>query len=142
MGLLSKLSFFSIFTDEEKEVLSKLSNHIYSYKVGESIVHQGDFDPSLYILIKGLIHITKNERPKVVLAKVKPGEIFGEIAFITQAARTANAIAGAPTIALKLDGKIFNKLTAEIQNKFRSRFIEVLINRLDNMNSQYIRGQA
>ncbi|KMP12680.1 hypothetical protein UR09_00345 [Candidatus Nitromaritima sp. SCGC AAA799-A02] len=141
LALMKKLSFFSIFTDEEREGLVKLKNHIFSFRAGEYIIRQGEFDMSLFVIIKGKVYITKNERPKNKLAQLKAGEVFGEIAFLKKISRSANAIAETDTIAMKIGGQMFDKLDVEIQNKFRARFLDVLITRLDNMNLQYVRSQ-
>jgi len=34
---------------------------------------------------------------------------------------------------------VFEKLNAAIQNKFMARFMDILIDRLDNLNSRYLR---
>jgi len=139
LAFIKQLPFFSIFSDAEKEFLSTLNNHIMSCKRHDVIVRQGEIDTVLFILIKGKIRIFKNERPKLVLAYRKPGDIFGEISYLKKTVRTANAVAETDSIFLTIDGIMFEKMSAEIQNKFRARFLDILIERLDDLSKSYVR---
>lgn len=139
LHLMKKLVFFAVFTDSQIEYLSKLKNNILSCRAGERIVRQGDFDTSLIILIKGRVKIFKTERPQVILASLTPGTIFGEIAFLKHLPRTANVVAETDLIYLNLDCDSFDTMGPLIQNKFRSRFLDILIGRLDDLNRRYIR---
>jgi len=139
LAFIKQLPFFSIFSDAEKEFLSTLNNHIMSCKRHDVIVRQGEIDTALFILIKGKVRIFKNERPKMVLAHRKPGDIFGEVSYLKKTVRTANAVAETDSIFLSIDGLMFEKMSAEIQNKFRARFLDILIERLDDLSKSYIR---
>ena len=139
LHLMKKLVFFAVFTDSQIEYLSKLKNNILSCRAGGRIVRQGDFDTSLIILIKGRVKIFKTERPQVILASLTPGTIFGEIAFLKHLPRTANMVAETDSIYLNLDCDSFDTMDPLIQNKFRSRFLDILIGRLDDLNRRYIR---
>jgi len=140
LALIKKLPFFSIFSDAEKEYLSEFNNHIMSCKRNHVIIRQGDIDTDLYILIKGKVRIFKSERPNVVLNHLKPGDIFGEISYFKKTVRMANAFADTDTIFLTINGRMFEKMTVEIQDKFRVRFLDILIERLDNLSKRYIQG--
>jgi len=139
LHLMKKLVFFAVFTDSQIEYLAKLKNNILSSRAGQRIVRQGDFDTSLIILIKGKVKIFKTERPTVTLASLTPGTIFGEIAFLKNQPRTANAVAEMDSVYLNLDCDSFDTMDPLIQNKFRSRFLDILIGRLDDLNRRYIR---
>ena len=139
LHLMKKLVFFAVFTDSQIEYLAKLKNSILSSRAGQRIVRQGDFDTSLIILIKAKVKIFKTERPTVTLASLTPGTIFGEIAFLKNQPRTANAVAEMDSVYLNLDCDSFDTMDPMIQNKFRSRFLDILIGRLDDLNRRYIR---
>ena len=110
-----------------------------SCKQEDFIVRQGDIDTALFILIKGKVRIFKNERPKMVLAHLKPGDFFGEISYLLKRVRTANVVADTDSIFLTINGLMFEKMSAGIQNKFRARFLDILIERLDDLSKRYIR---
>ena len=139
LSLINKTSFFSIFSDAEKEYLSTLNNQIISSKASDVIVKQGNLDTELFILIKGQVKIFKNERPNIILAHLKPGNVFGEISYLKKTPRTANAVSTKDSMFLKISGKTFDKMSAEIQNKFQQRFPDIFIERLDDLNKRYIR---
>ena len=139
LALIKKLPFFSIFSDAEKEYLSALNNHIMSCKQEDFIVRQGDIDTALFVLIKGKVRIFKSERPNMVLAHLKPGDFFGETSYLLKRVRTANVVADTDSIFLTINGLMFEKMSAEIQNKFRERFLDILIERLDDLSKLYIR---
>ena len=133
------LPFFSIFSEAEKEYLSSLNSHTVSCKPDHVIVRQGANDASLYILFKGQARVFKSERPNVVLANRISGEIFGEITFRTKSVRKVNIVANTDCIFLEINGPMFEKMSAEIQNKFRTRFIDILTARLDDLSNRYTR---
>ena len=137
--LINKLPFFSIFSDAEKEYLSTLNNHILSCRPNDVIVRQGDIDTLLFILIKGRVRIFKSERASVTLAYRKPGEIFGEISYLKKTVRSANATAHTHCIYLTISGVMFKRMSDTIQNKFRERFLDILVERLDDLGKRYIR---
>ncbi len=133
------LPIFSIFSGAEKEYLSNLNNHAMSCKPGHVIVRQGDIDASLFILFKGKARIFKNERPNVVLANRIPGEIVGNITYHKKTVRKANVVADTDCIFLEINGLVFERLSAEIQNKFRARLLDILVARLDDLGDRYTR---
>jgi len=133
------LPFFSIFSEAEKEYLSSLNSHTVSCKPDHVIVRQGDNDASLYILFKGQARVFKSERPNVVLANRISGEIFGEITFRKKSVRKVNVVADSDCIFLEINGPVFEKMSAEIQNKFRARFLDILTARLDDLSNRYTR---
>ena len=132
-------SFFSVFSDEEKADITKLKNHILTFRLQELVIREGEIEPALFILRKGKVYINKTSRPHLKLAQLKPGDVFGEVAFVKNIAHSANAVAETGTVVLKINGKVFEKLNAAIQNKFMARFMDILIDRLDNLNSRYLR---
>ena len=75
----------------------------------------------------------------IILAHLKPGNVFGEISYLKKTPRTANAVSTKDSIFLKISGKTFDKMSAEIQNKFQQRFLDIFIERLDDLNKRYIR---
>jgi CRP-like cAMP-binding protein len=90
-------------------------------------------------LFKGKARIFKNERPNVVLANRIPGEIFGEITYGKKIVRKVNVVADTDCIFLEINGLVFERLSAEIQNKFRARLLDILVARLDDLGDRYIR---
>lgn len=63
---------------------------IRKFKDGEIIFKEGDPSGSAYVIMKGAVELTKNSKHgAVVLAKLKAGELFGEMGVIDGSARSA-----------------------------------------------------
>jgi len=90
----------------------------------ESFFLEGQTSDKMYLLAEGEVSLS---RSKKTLDIVKPGEIFGEIAVITQQPRSATAMARKPCRALVLD-------TTQFQNALRStpEFALMLMNIMNN----------
>lgn len=80
----------------------------------------------MYVLIIGEIEMVAQDK---VIGTVKPGEVFGEMAVIAQAARTATAKAKAACTVIGLDEKQFQ---AALQQKpeFALMMLSIMNNRL------------
>ena len=91
-----------------------------NYSDGAFIFEDGSHGDWVYIVEEGEVEISKQigER-KIVIAVMKPGELFGELSFIGKIARTANAIAIGPTVVGVLDrdylDREFNRMPADFQ---------------------------
>ena len=81
--------------------------------------------------------VVKSTPNEVVLAKLKAGAVFGEIAYIAKRIRTTTVIADGNAIALKIDTQNMDKFKSNISSKLKDKLIEVLVNRLETINSGY-----
>lgn len=66
---------------------------------GEIIVRQGQVGNGLYIVVTGAVRIVAGSDE---LARLGPGDFFGELAVIDQQPRNATAFADGPTVCLAL----------------------------------------
>ncbi len=133
LPIIDRLQLFNTFTAEEKGRIVSDDTNFETYQPGEMLIRQGSGDKSLYIILSGTVSITRGQSD-AVLAVLSPGEILGEMAFLAAIRRSANAVAREPVIALKLDKDHFDRLSAEIREKFKDRIIEKLVNRLEAAN--------
>ena len=63
------------------------------YKPGETIIKGGDYGISIYMIVKGKVEIfIESGQEEIRLATIGPGEIIGEMIFLTgtQARRSAS----------------------------------------------------
>ncbi|HEU19190.1 MAG TPA: cyclic nucleotide-binding domain-containing protein [Deltaproteobacteria bacterium] len=94
------------------------------YEDGEVIFEEGSHGDWVYVVESGAVELTREVGgKKVVLEVVTPGDMFGELGFITQLPRTATARAvGETTVGLiersYLDHE-FNKLSSGFQKILR-----------------------
>lgn len=81
---------------DEKE-LTQLALHVRlrSFKRGEAIFHKDDVGTHLYLVLEGAVKIALPGEfgQEALVALMRPGEFFGELALFDQAPRSANAVA-------------------------------------------------
>lgn len=138
--LIDQLSFFDGFTKEEKHYLSTLENQIFKHLPSDIIIREGETDYSFFILLKGVVAVVKSTPQELVLAKLKGGAVFGEIAYLAKRTRTTSVIADGDVIVLKISTKDIDVLKPAILNKLKDKLIEILVNRLETMNEQVTRN--
>jgi CRP-like cAMP-binding protein len=83
-------------------------------------------DDRMYLLREGSVALTLGGKS---LDTVKPGEIFGELATITDAKRSATAVAKTACRVVTLDGKQFQKAIAKTPG-FALMLMSIMIDRL------------
>lgn len=74
---------------------------------GETIVRQGDKTQDMYLLLTGEADVSSKQTS---LSQLKPGDIFGEMAFVTGENRTADVIARTDVSILKLDHSALSRI--------------------------------
>ncbi len=83
------------------------------YRKGEIIFHEGDLGDSLYVIQSGSVKIvlpSPEGADEAILATLRAGDFFGELALLDGAERSATAIAHEPTQALVLRRNTFESL--------------------------------
>jgi putative nucleotidyltransferase with HDIG domain len=141
LPIINRLGFFNSFTADEKAQMVSDDAHFQVYNAGEMLIRQGSSDQSLFIILAGTVNITEGAGD-TIFAVLRAGDIFGEMAFLTDTRRTANVVARDPVIALKLDRVLFEQLSSEIREKFKDKIIEKLVARLDSANKELARINA
>jgi CRP-like cAMP-binding protein len=138
--MIQEIPMFKYFSDKEKKIFANLKHSLVEFKKGNVIIKEGDQLAALYVLIKGTVLITRtSENAQIRLAKLKSGEIFGEMNFFSRKPRQSNVIANDDVLAMKMDDNFFEKITPEIKDKMKNCFIELLINRLEEMNESIMK---
>ncbi len=141
LPIINRLGFFTSFTAVEKRQMVSDDTHFRVYKPGELLIRQGHSDQSLFIILTGTVSITEGANG-TILAVLKAGDIFGEMALLTDTRRTANVVARESVIALKLDRVLFEQFTPTIREKFKDKIIEKLVARLEAANREISRLNA
>jgi CRP-like cAMP-binding protein len=65
----------------DKQALPAVSR--LRYRKGETVVKQGDFGISIYHVVEGRVEIISDGEDEVQLATLGPGEVIGEMTFLT-----------------------------------------------------------
>ena len=150
---IERLPFSQEFSDDEKAKLVNTFGIFEKYKEGETIITEGESGSALFVVLAGSIRITKStlapvqeghislqEPEEVTIAELKAGSIFGEISLISNRPRNSNALADSPqVVVMKITTEIIEKFNLRIQKKFQAQLILTLVQRLDDMNSKFIK---
>lgn len=138
-NIIENMPAFREFSGKELCKFADMNHSITEFKRGETIIKEGDSFTSIYIILKGSVKIVKRtEGHTIRLARLNPGEIFGEMSFFSDKRRHCDAIAGENVQVLKMDEEFFEKARPSIKDKLKNYFIELLIERLDTMNESLI----
>ena len=91
------------------------------YKDGEIIFKEGSSGDWIYVIESGAVEISKKiDGEKVVMVVLKPGEIIGELGFITKTPRTATATAIGNTTVGIIDPIFFEKEFNNLSHGFQA----------------------
>jgi CRP-like cAMP-binding protein len=137
--LLSVQDKIDIFKDIDSMELKALVYDVEfkKYKFKDYIIKDGEYSENIFFIIKGECHIFKNYKN---IAKLSPGETFGEIGAIFKQERTADVVAANnDTVLLKF------KIDEE-NLEFNARALAILYknlafaisNKLQELNIAYI----
>lgn len=103
-----------IFAGLEPSIIERLARELRRrrFRRGEVIFHAGDPGDALFLIVSGAVKISlpTEDGGEVILATLRPGETFGELALLDGAPRSASAAAMAPTEVLVLARARFEEL--------------------------------
>ena len=141
---INQVSFFDGFSHIEKgKLLEKVEMFKKYEEKGWTIFSEGDKGESMYVVLEGVICITRltfkhDKEKRVTLAKLKKGSVFGEISLLSNQIRTTGAITDSSlVIVMVIDKKTLESFDLGIQKLFHTQMISTLIRRLDGMNEKY-----
>ena len=108
------LARVQLFAGLDRTALERLASGLRTrrFRRGEVLFHQGDPGDSLFIVTAGAVKILlpSEEGDEAILATVRPGAFFGELALLDGAPRSATAVALEPTETLVLPRDRFRLL--------------------------------
>ena len=141
---INQVSFFDGFSHIEKgKLLEKIKMFKKYEKKGLTIFAEGAKGDSMYVVLEGVIGITRftfkhAKKKRVTLARLEKGSVFGEISLLTNQTRTTAAITDSSlVIVMVIDKKTLESFDLGIQKLFHTQMILTLIRRLDGMNEKY-----
>ena len=133
LELIANFPMFKYFTEQEIQQFIKLKISYQKFQKGNVIIRQGDVDTSLYLLIVGTVSILKHGS-NIPIATLKPGDVFGEMSFLTKKPRHTDVLADKDVLVIRMDDDFFEKIDLVMKDKIKDYLIELLISRLDQMN--------
>jgi CRP-like cAMP-binding protein len=101
---LASVDFMRVLSDEQRKKLAQASR-IHLYGANEPIVRKGEKSAEMFIVQSGEVVVLGdgNGRGAVEVARLGPGEFFGEMALMTGEHRTATVRATKPSTLIGVD---------------------------------------
>ena len=139
VSILAKADIFSTLPAEHLERLGQLLKSVETPR-GETVIHQGDFGDSLYFICQGEVDVfVKNEEgAESVIAHLKEGAFFGEMALLTGSPRSASVRVEKDAHFLLLLKNDFDELIKEHPH-LAIFFSKLLAERVAATNKRYAR---
>jgi CRP/FNR family transcriptional regulator, cyclic AMP receptor protein len=114
IDVLRQCKLFAHVDDDGLRALAGLMRR-RRFRRNEVIFHQGDIGDSLQVVMTGGVKIVlpSQEGDEAIIATLKPGEFFGELALLDDALRSTTATAREPTETMALPREQFLRLLSE-----------------------------
>jgi len=113
-----------------------LLGRVKSYAHDQPIVRKGDEGHEMYLVLTGSADVIVDDR---VIARLRRGDVFGEMALLRQAVRSADVVARADVEVLVIDEDFLRRLRF-LYPRFASRFFlniaRILSDRLEEANTR------
>jgi CRP/FNR family cyclic AMP-dependent transcriptional regulator len=104
-----------LFKDIETPELTALGLSLRerSLRRGQVLFHEGEMGEEMFVVVRGSIVISKpvKERVEQVLARMGPGDFFGEMSLFDRSPRSATVQADSDVTLLALDREALSRLT-------------------------------
>ena len=108
--ILRSITYFSDLPDELLADVCEASEQI-RLSPGDVIIREGDESRELYVLAEGELVVTTSQNGiPIELARIKAGDVAGELALLDNAPRIADVAAAMPSLVVKVPGEAFNRL--------------------------------
>ena len=129
---------FQPYSNQELELLVSFCDLVEAGQ-GDLIIKKGDVSDAMFLVLSGKVQarlrVGGHNTP---LGTMESGEIFGEVAMLSQTPRTADVLAEVPSRLLRLTSDSFRKLMAEHSNlasKILFNMSRLLATRLGQRNA-------
>ncbi|MCP4599508.1 MAG: cyclic nucleotide-binding domain-containing protein [Proteobacteria bacterium] len=111
------------------------------FNSGSVIIEEGQEAPGLFLIASGQVNIVKEEDgDRVALARLGPGDVFGEISLLMRRPSTATVIADEDTAVLFLPSADFYEVTRDYPELLKGAF-DIAIER-EAQNSSILASSA
>lgn len=107
---ISKVDLLAVLGEEERKRVAALL-HYAPFARGEAMTREGEADDGLYMIVEGEASVQLNAGGSLVeVARLGPGQFFGEMSLMTGEKRSATVIAGSDVVTYRLDKPAFEEL--------------------------------
>ncbi|MBF0127862.1 MAG: cyclic nucleotide-binding domain-containing protein [Magnetococcales bacterium] len=130
--LLDKIKFFSDFAPAAKAEIARLDSVFKKFPANASIINEGDESGSFFVILQGKVSVYKKPNVNPV-GELKPGAIFGEIAFLSAKPRSASVVALEACILLEFDRSVLQQLSPDVRDQLKDKLILLLVKHLNDV---------
>jgi CRP-like cAMP-binding protein len=122
------LAHVPLFEGLPKRMLKQLAEKadVVTFNERDPIVEEGQAGGTFFVLVEGEAKIVRGKR---TIARVAPGEFFGEISLLDGGPRTASVIAVTPVTAIRIFKRSFDRLVSS-DPSVATRMLSVVARRL------------
>ena len=103
---LKDVPFFSSMSEQDLAAVAQQAGEI-SAAAGRVLAREGDLGEEFFVIESGTAEVSRGGAP---VAKLGPGDFFGEIALIREERRTATVTAMSPMVLIVMTGSSFRSL--------------------------------
>lgn len=133
---MDETPFFKEMDQADREVLLAYENHWMQFKLQEKILKEDEVDYGFFVLLEGQVSVMRSKPAEVSLAQLVPGSIFGEITLKAKKPRNSSIEADNDVTVFKVDSQLMDQISPEMIIKIKDQIIDLVITRLDEMNSR------
>ncbi len=111
--LLRKVPMFAKL-DASKLKLLAFTSEMLVFDDGDELFHIGDSADCAYVIMDGAVDVvTETDTGPVVATTLKQNQLFGELALLNNAPRSATLLAKGDLTVMKITGEMFLRLLSE-----------------------------
>ncbi len=137
---LRRIDLFSGLKPQALEFIARIAIE-ESFPVGTKLFRHGDPGDRLYVILDGRVRISRDVTGmgEEALAVLGPGQVFGEMALLDEAPRSADAIVHERCRVLTIPKDAFDDLLfshKELAYEVLSSFVRLLVVRLRETNDK------
>jgi CRP-like cAMP-binding protein len=106
IDVLKKVPLLSGLSRRDLDLVARVADEV-KVNAGRVLTHQGGLGLEFLLILDGGARV---ERDGTVIARLGPGEFFGEMSLIDGLPRSASVIAESPSVLLVVDARSFGKI--------------------------------
>lgn len=139
LAALAKVDLFGTLGDDERVRLAD-ALRIEPFAAGEAVTQEGEHDEGLYLITRGeaVVQLGRGAAARTV-ARLGPGQFFGEMSLMTGATRSATVVAATDLECYRIDKPVFQDLVTA-RPEITEQVAELLTARREALESA--RGQG
>ena len=117
-----------LFAGLSRRQLKRIAEHAdeVAFRPGEKIVEVDQPGGSFFVLLEGEVKAVRGQR---TIARMGPGDFFGEISLLDGGPRTATVVAETPALAVRLFKRSFDRVVTQ-EPAVASKILAVVARRL------------